>query len=147
MFYNESYCYISLFFLIKNSNIIVGNNILKFNTFLQIFIDWSQLIFQLNNHCFVFPKFQFFIYLFFHWNSLNFNVYFNVYLLNCISCFYNLFIVLDTSLYLIEKAVVLLFIFIDFPFLCFMENKFVLDPYFGDTTDPDSLINYIYAYI
>ena len=26
-----------------------------------------------------------------------------------------------------------------------MENKFVLDPYFGDTTDPDSLINYVYA--
>jgi len=39
LFYNESYCYISLFFLIKNSNIIPGNNILKFNTFLQIFID------------------------------------------------------------------------------------------------------------
>ena len=39
LFYNESYCYISLFFLIKNSNIILGNNILKFNTFLQIFID------------------------------------------------------------------------------------------------------------
>ena len=26
-----------------------------------------------------------------------------------------------------------------------MENKFVLDPYFGETTDPDSLINYIYT--
>jgi len=39
LIYNESYCYISLFFLIKNSNIILGNNILKFNTFLQIFID------------------------------------------------------------------------------------------------------------
>ena len=26
-----------------------------------------------------------------------------------------------------------------------MENKFVLDPYFGKTADPDSLINYIYT--
>ena len=26
-----------------------------------------------------------------------------------------------------------------------MEDKFVLDPYFGETTDPDSLINYIYT--
>ena len=26
-----------------------------------------------------------------------------------------------------------------------MENKFVLDPYFGETIDPDSLINYIYT--
>ena len=26
-----------------------------------------------------------------------------------------------------------------------MENKFVLDPYFGELSDPDSLINYIYA--
>ena len=26
-----------------------------------------------------------------------------------------------------------------------MENKFVLDPYFGETTDPDSLIDYIYT--
>jgi len=26
-----------------------------------------------------------------------------------------------------------------------MENKFVLDSYFGETTDPDSLINYIYT--
>jgi len=26
-----------------------------------------------------------------------------------------------------------------------MENKFVLDPYFGKTIDPDSLINYIYT--
>ena len=26
-----------------------------------------------------------------------------------------------------------------------MEDKFVLNPYFGETTDPDSLINYIYT--
>ena len=26
-----------------------------------------------------------------------------------------------------------------------MEDKFVLDPYFGETSDPDSLINYIYT--
>ena len=26
-----------------------------------------------------------------------------------------------------------------------MRNSFVLDPYFGDTSDPDSLINYIYT--
>ena len=44
-----------------------------------------------------------------------------------------------------KKAVVLLFIFIDFCIFEFMENKFVLDPYFGNLSDPDSLINYIYA--
>ena len=32
-----------------------------------------------------------------------------------------------------------------FRFFVFMEDKFVLDPYFGETTDPDSLINYIYT--
>ena len=26
-----------------------------------------------------------------------------------------------------------------------MRNTFVLDPYFGDTSDPDSLINYVYT--
>ena len=26
-----------------------------------------------------------------------------------------------------------------------MKNKFTLDPYFGELSDPDSLINYIYA--
>ena len=110
IFYNESYCYISLFFLIKNSNIIPGNNILKFNTFLQIFIDWNQLIFQLNNHCFVFPKLQFLIYLIFQWISMNFIVYFNVYfivfLMNCTSCFYNLFIGFDTSFFFWKSSTI-----------------------------------------
>ena len=32
-----------------------------------------------------------------------------------------------------------------FRFFVFMEDKFVLDPYFGETTDPDSLIDYIYT--
>ena len=32
-----------------------------------------------------------------------------------------------------------------FRFFVFMEDKFVLDPYFGETSDPDSLINYIYT--
>ena len=32
-----------------------------------------------------------------------------------------------------------------FCFFVFMENKFVLDPYFGELSDPDSLINYIYT--
>ncbi|MFL2625866.1 MAG: hypothetical protein ACJ0PS_01645 [Flavobacteriaceae bacterium] len=26
-----------------------------------------------------------------------------------------------------------------------MDSKFVLDPYFGELSDPDSLINYIYT--
>ena len=26
-----------------------------------------------------------------------------------------------------------------------MKNKFVLDPYFGELSDPNSLVNYIYA--
>lgn len=32
-----------------------------------------------------------------------------------------------------------------FCFFVFMKDKFVLDPYFGKTADPDSLINYIYT--
>ena len=36
-------------------------------------------------------------------------------------------------------------LFATFLFLCYMDDFFVLDPYFGKTADPDSLINYIYT--
>ena len=60
--------------------------------------------------------------------------------------FYNEFIDRIQDMYkFYKKAVKLLLLFATFCFFVFMENKFVLDPYFGETTDPDSLINYIYT--